>query len=230
MHADWATDETAGASRTRSWNSRRECRSVCRALARVPSGASVLDIPCGDARWLTPLVNCGYRVTCADSSELALASASQRWQQLAKSGVTPGVAPTFVLCRLPQTAFPDRHFDAVVCTRFFDELDTSERRIEALRELRRVSRGPVIVSFCNAFALGALRISFASGSKHPEHQPSPVPVWAFLNDLRRAGLKPVKRHAVLWGISPLWHVVSVPFAGRATGLLERTREGASKAA
>jgi SAM-dependent methyltransferase len=230
MHADWANEETADASLPRGWNYRREWRSVCRALARVPGGAAVLDIPCGPGRWLTPLVNRGYRVTCADSSESALALASGRWQHLANSGAARGIDPQFVLCQPLQTPFPDRHFDAVVCTAFFDELATSELRIEALRELRRVSRGAVVVSFCNAFALGALRLGFASGSGHAEHRRIPIPVWAFLNDLRRAGLKPVAQHAVLWGISPLWHVVSVPAAGRATGRLERVREDLSKAA
>ncbi len=227
MHADWAIDSSV----PRGWTQRRECRSVCRALARVPSDSAVLVMPCGSGEWLEPLVERGYRVTCGDSSETALACASRRWQQLAKSVGPSAPEPEFELVQPLQTGFPDRHFAAVVCTGFFDRLGTSELRIEALGELRRISRGPVVVSFCNAFAIGALPLGVARRrSANGFRERVPVPVWAFLNDLRRAGLNPVARHAILWGISPLWHIVSVPASGRAAGLLAAPRAGLSKAA
>jgi len=231
MQADQALEQTMQPPGSQAWIQRREWRSISRALARVPSGAAVLDMPCGSGRWLEPLVKRAYRVTCADPDGAALARAAGRWRELAKAGKASSPQPTFVLGDLLQTGFPAHHFDAVVCTGFFDRLGTSDLRIEALRELWRISRGPVVVSFCNAFALGALQLTVLSRRSSGRSQRRiPVPVWAFLNDLRRAGLKPVARHAVLWGISPLWHIVSVPDSRQADGLYAFPRTAVAKSA
>jgi SAM-dependent methyltransferase len=214
MPADCTEDQIGNSPPPGARVSRRELQSLLRAMARVPPGAAVLNIPCGVGRCLDVFARRGDRVTCVDLSQAALDCASRRWRQLVEAGSARGSEPQFVLGRLLATGFPPRHFDAVVCTGFFDRLGSSDFRIEALHELRRVSRGPVIVSFCNAFALGALR--FTSRRSAPSFGSRvPVPVWALLNDLRRAGLQPVERHAVLWGLSPLWHIVSVPSASHA---------------
>jgi SAM-dependent methyltransferase len=189
----------------------------------------VLDIPCGSGRWLGLLVKRGYRITCVDPSEIGLAHAARRWEEIASTSTRSDPKPAFMLGQPLQTNFPARHFDTVLCTGFFDRVGSSDLRIEALRELRRISRGPVIVSFCNAFSLGALQLGTAR-KRIDSGRRIPVPVWAFLNDLRRAGLNPVERHAVLWGISPLWHIVSVPAAGRAAQLLAPSHSGIAKAA
>lgn len=170
------------------WRGRREERSIRRALAGVPPGSQVLDVACGARRLLEILTSCGYRVTCAESSDVTA------------------------------TPYPDGHFDAVICNRLFHHFRKSEERIRALAELRRICRGVVIVSFFNAFSLGAIPL----GLKHALRPRSTaecvsIPAWSFLNDIRRAGLSPASLHAVAWGISPLWHVVSVPTCGRAAG-------------
>ncbi len=228
MHVDSAIEPVVDSAASRGWRLRRATRSVSRALSRVPVGAPVLDLPCGSGRWLSLLARRGFRVTCADPSQKALDQASRRWQELTGSGRVHPPTPTFVRVDPLQTGFPSRHFAAVVCTDFCDRLGTSELRIEALRELRRISRGLVVVSFCNAFALGALRMRRPPATSSDARVP--VPVWAILNDLRRAGLNPISRHAVLWGISPLWHVVSVPANGRVDAWLGAPRTRPAKAA
>jgi hypothetical protein len=121
-----------------------------------------------------------------------------------------------------QTGYPDGYFDAVVCNRLFHHFRESETRIRALSELRRVSRGPVVVSFFNAFALGAVRFQLRHALRRTVPLDRvPIPAWHFLNDVRRAGLTPVAMHAVMWGISPLWHVVSLPAAGRNANVISR---------
>jgi SAM-dependent methyltransferase len=230
MHAECATERNADSHPPNAWARRRELRSVCRALARVPSASAVLDIPCGSGQCLEVFAKRGYRVTCVDPSEIALESTARRWQEIVKAGNSCAPTPTFMLGQPLETSFPTRSFDAVVCTGFFDRLGSSDLRIEALRELRRISRGPVIASFCNAFSLGALQLGIARRrSPTGSRQRIPVPVWAFLNDLKRAGLKPIERHAILWGISPLWHIVSVPTSA-AGALLSTSRTGIGKAA
>ncbi len=123
--------------------------------------------------------------------------------------------PEFAVRDVMHTGYPDRQFDAVVCNRLFHHFRESEVRIRALTELRRISRGPVIVSFFNAFAIGAVRFHL----KHALRRTVP------LRPRSDSRLELSQRHppcgfdagllyAVTWGISPLWHVVSVPTASR----------------
>jgi hypothetical protein len=231
MRADWAIERVPDSRTSNGWAHRRACRSICRALSGLPSGSTVLDLSSGSEKWLEVLAQRGDRTTCADPSESALADASQQWQDIQRARNLTAPEPTFVAASLPQTGFPDRHFDAVICTGHFDRLSTSDLRIEALRELRRISRGPVVVSFCNAFSLDALQLGLArKRSPAGSHHRIPVPVWSFLNDLRRAGLNPVDRHAVLWGISSLWHIVSLPVSGRACDSLVTSRASLARVA
>jgi 2-polyprenyl-3-methyl-5-hydroxy-6-metoxy-1,4-benzoquinol methylase len=204
------------------WRDRREVRSIRRALARVPRGSHVLDLPCGAGRLLDILASCGYRVTCVDSSEHMARMSRNQWQAICSRGQVDAPQPDFAVRDVMQTGYPDGHFDAVVCNRLFHHFRESETRIRALTELRRISRGPVVVSFFNAFALGAvpLYVKHAWRRTMPVDR-VPIPAWSFLNDVRRAGLTPVSLHAVTWAISPLWHVVSVPTAGRMPRALPR---------
>src|SRR5579864_8583529 len=64
------------------WRDRREVSSIRRALANVPRGAEVLDLPCGSGRLMELLVGAGYRVTCADRSEYMLEMTRRRWDEI----------------------------------------------------------------------------------------------------------------------------------------------------
>jgi 2-polyprenyl-3-methyl-5-hydroxy-6-metoxy-1,4-benzoquinol methylase len=202
------------------WRDRREVRSIDRALASVPRGSHVLDLPCGAGRLLEILASRGYRVTCVDSSDHMIRMARRQWEAIRSKLELTVQQPDFAVRDVMHTGYPDGHFDAVVCNRLFHHFRESEIRIRALTELRRVSRGPVIVSFFNAFALGAVRFQLKRALRRTTpYDRVPVPAWSFLNDVRRAGLKPVSLHAVTWGISPLWHVVSMPAVGRTGGAM-----------
>jgi 2-polyprenyl-3-methyl-5-hydroxy-6-metoxy-1,4-benzoquinol methylase len=197
------------------WRARLEVRSIRRALAAVPPGARVLDLPCGSGRLLDILAGGGYRITCADCSEHMTRMARRRWDTLQAQNRFDATQPDFVVRDVMQTGYPDGYFDAVICNRLFHHFRESDVRIRALSELRRVCRGPVIVSFFNAFALGAVQFQLKHALRRTVPiDRVPIPAWRFLNDVRRAGLTPISLHAVAWGISPLWHVVSVPKAGR----------------
>jgi 2-polyprenyl-3-methyl-5-hydroxy-6-metoxy-1,4-benzoquinol methylase len=204
------------ARRGRSWRDRREVDIVRRLLAEVPACAHILDLGSECGRWLETLVDRGFRVTCVDSSEDELRRARQSWDEL-RARSNCGVAePSFALRDIMHSGFPDRHFDAVLCNRLFHHIQGSDERIHALREIRRISKGPVVLSFLNAFALGATGAGVAHllGRKNAGSGIL-IPAWSFLNEIRRAGLVPIAAYGVLWGISPLWHVVSTPTTGRA---------------
>jgi 2-polyprenyl-3-methyl-5-hydroxy-6-metoxy-1,4-benzoquinol methylase len=197
------------------WRDRLEVRSIRRALAAVQPGSHILDLPCGSGRLLEILADRGYRITCADCSEHMTRMARRRWDAIQAENRFEVAPPEFAVRDVMQTGYPDGHFDAVICNRLFHHFRESDVRIRALSELRRVCRGPVVVSFFNAFALGAVQfqLKYALRRTAPTDR-VPIPAWRFLNDVRRAGLMPVSLHAVAWGVSPLWHVVSVPKACR----------------
>src|SRR5262245_64269722 len=70
---------------TRFGQSRRhvnEERCVHAALADIPAGSLVLDLPCGTGRLTNGLVSRGFRVTGADNSAHMIAVARSIWQQL----------------------------------------------------------------------------------------------------------------------------------------------------
>ena len=97
----------------------------------------------------------GFRVTAADVSEAMVSIA--RTNIAASQSPTEGHLPhvDFEVRDVMQTGYADNQFDAVVCNRLFHHFTESSTRLRALKELRRISRGPVIISFFNSFALDA---------------------------------------------------------------------------
>tara|TARA_R110001599_G_scaffold289553_1_gene492507 strand:+ start:19669 stop:20352 length:684 start_codon:yes stop_codon:yes gene_type:complete len=124
---------------------RRELRCIKRCLEDVPIGAYVLDLPCGAGRLLPSLVADGYQVFAADSSAHMLARAKELAE---KKGLVNGLG--FGVEDVLDTSFSDNIFDAIVCNRLFHHFFESDVRVMALRELNRICRGPIVVSFfCN---------------------------------------------------------------------------------
>jgi ubiquinone/menaquinone biosynthesis C-methylase UbiE len=124
-----------------------EAALVERALARVtlPPGARVLDCPSGTGRFSALLAARGLRVTASD---IAL-------EMLRHGAAEPGVAPVLAdALRLP---FPDRTFELVLCVRLLHHVPTREARRALLRELARVAKGHVLVSFFHAVSFHEVR-------------------------------------------------------------------------
>jgi len=128
---------------------RREKRCIAQALASLPKGSSILDLPCGTGRMLRELARLGFKPSGADSSEhmvdFARKNAGESGLDLADSD--------FFVADIFDTGLPDNAFDAVLCNRLLHHFCESDTRRRALRELRRISVGPVIVSFFCSLAL-----------------------------------------------------------------------------
>lgn len=117
-------------------NYRVTCAALRKALASVPAGKRVLDVPCGTGVFTWFLSELGYRTVASDISLEMIRVARD-----AKRAVTAGAAHFFEgdIFRLP---FRDEAFDAVVCMRFMNLVERSVR-IAAVRELARVA--PLVV-------------------------------------------------------------------------------------
>jgi ubiquinone/menaquinone biosynthesis C-methylase UbiE len=115
----------------------RVIRAVLRALAPLPRGARVLDLPCGTGRLFAPLRDAGWRVHGVDLS-------------LDMLHAIPGAlrATGVPLLAADVRALPFRagSFDAAVCLRFLQLLEPAER-VEVLRALARVTRGPLVAVY-----------------------------------------------------------------------------------
>jgi SAM-dependent methyltransferase len=183
---------------------RREIRTILSCLSELPRDAGVLDLPCGTGRLLPELAAAGYRVTEADSSPHMVAWA----QQSAHESGLPMGGDQFAVASVFATGFADQAFDAVVCNRLLHHFRESEVRVSAIRELARISRGPIVASFfCNwAIDSGVFHLKQMIRGRPATDR---IPIWrrVLAQDIRAAGLEPVRWVATRPGVSKQWYVV-----------------------
>ena len=191
-----------------SWKDRAERASILSALTGLHAGATVLDLPCGTGRLTSLLLDRGFVVTAADSSPHMVARAQGSVERIAK--LKPGNNPQvrFDVRDVMHTEFRDAEFDAIVCNRLFHHFTEPAVRQTALRELRRICHGPIIVSFFNSFALDSarFRLRWLLKRQTPTDR-IPIKLSAFAADGSAAGLTVERTIATRWGISPMWYVV-----------------------
>lgn len=165
----------------------REERAIRRALHELPRRGRVLDVACGTGRVTSLLVSEGFgEVTGTDVSTAMMEVAKRR-------------LPHVEFFQGDATHLPvdDRSFDAVTCIGLLMHLDTAAR-VAALRELARISRGPVVVQYGCVGTF--LRLTSwilkrpAGGVRYPV-MPSQM-----LDDLRRSGLR---ERARFWTLRPV---------------------------
>jgi 2-polyprenyl-3-methyl-5-hydroxy-6-metoxy-1,4-benzoquinol methylase len=116
-------------------NNRSAWRALQKALAPVPAGGRVLDIPCGTGRFSWHLARAGFKTVASDISNDMLKVA-------ADAGPTSGARPQFLHADLFNLPFDKDEFDAVVCIRFMN-LVGRQHRVSAVQQLSRVA--PILV-------------------------------------------------------------------------------------
>lgn len=118
-----------------AWMLAVQTRLTRRLLGDVPAGGRLLDVGGGHGQLAGPLADDGWRVTVLGSDPCC----RRRVAALADEGRCE-----FVVGDVVALPFADRVFDAVVCFRL---LTHCERWPLLVRELCRVSRGPVVVDY-----------------------------------------------------------------------------------
>jgi hypothetical protein len=104
--------------------------------------------------------------------------------------------------------FADGQFEAVVCNRLLHHFRESKVRQDALRELKRVSRGPIVVSFfCNSSFDGVIFHVKDALRRRKATDRIPIPRTAFDQDVRAAGLKVTQWLPTRPGLSKQWYAV-----------------------
>jgi SAM-dependent methyltransferase len=131
---------------------RQEQRSLRKLLGGFAPGGRILDMPCGTGRLVPLLADMGFVVTGADTSEFMLEKA----RQYVKEDGCDMAADRFVAANAFGTDFKDEEFDLVLCNRLLHHFSDSSSRQQILKELARISRGPIVVSFFWSLSWGAL--------------------------------------------------------------------------
>jgi len=185
-----------------SRRNQREWTCIVRALRGVPSGAEVLDLPCGSGRLEPLLAAKGFRVTAADYSRHMIAQATAAYFERAPRGPLPGQV-RFVRQDVMQTDFPDEAFEAVVCNRLLHHYPTSELRKRALREMARVTKRVLVISYFSSFAISALKFQLENRLRgRILSDRVPIPYTELKRDLDEVGLRCTGLFPVRYGLSP----------------------------
>ena len=154
---------------------RRERVALRALLARLPPAPGPwLDAPSGAGRMAAELPG---PVVLADRDRAMVAAA--------------GPGRPRVCASVHALPFADGSFAGVLCHRLLQHVPTPVERIDILRELRRVSRGAVVVSCFDACSLQHLRrvVRRAFGKRRSGR--GAVRLGAFLAECREAGLEPI---------------------------------------
>jgi len=192
----------------KGWRDRREKACIEKCVKSIPIGSRVLDLPCGTGRMTKLLVASGYKVTGADVSEAMLGHARENYRayQRQQGGKAPNVQ--FEVRDVLATGFNADQFQGITCIRLFHHFAESETRRRALRELRRICSGPIVVTFLNSFALDRYTSWLKAKMRGRKRESQlPIPFKTFAADIEAAGLKIDKKIAAHWGISSRWFLV-----------------------
>jgi len=182
-----------------------EMRLVDRAFAAIPKSHRVLDVPCGGGRVTVHLARQGYAMSAADLSDAMLKLARQH---TASEGVTCPVEKQDI----EKLTYPDRQFDTVVSFRLFHHFPDREIRARVVRELCRVARQYVALSYFSPLSVTSVKrtLRAALGGKRSEkHATSLAEIKGYF---AQAGFRLVKDHAQ----APLIHTLHLALFERAT--------------
>lgn len=192
----------------RDLKGRMERRAVLRMIAAFPAGGHILDCPCGTGRVMELLMEKAFRVTAADCSSHMVGRC--RENMLDRFPTLSG-RMDFCVEDAMGTTFADRSFDGVICNRLLHHYDDRETRITVLRELARVSRGLVVISFTNARSVSAVRKRLRARLSGQPYRASRTPTREqMVGEFAEAGLTCVRTIGVLRGLSRMSYMAGMP--------------------
>lgn len=182
----------------------REWRCISRLLKGVLPSSSVLDLPCGAGRMTLRLLEAGFKVTAADTSRPMLQRAQA---SLGKHQSLAQFPLRFNCCDILNTPYKDDAFEAILCNRLFHHFVEPATRQLALRELARICRGPIVLSFFRKHGADAIRfqLKHAIRGSIPLDR-VPISLSVLQQDANAAGLDIQVAIPTRWGISPQWYV------------------------
>jgi SAM-dependent methyltransferase len=169
----------------------REERAIEKALRGVPAGSTVLDAACGTGRITALLQRNGFAASGCDISVAMMSVARRRLRSL-------GHEVSLVESSVEWLPYPDESFHAATCIGLLMHLD-ADARVNALRELARVTRGPLVVQY--GYVDAFQRLSTRVTGRQPGLSRFPVSAAEMNSDLKSSGLTERARLWILRGFS-----------------------------
>jgi len=183
---------------------RAEMRLVDKAFAFIPKDARVLDVPCGGGRVTIHLSKRGYRVSSGDLSDAMLAIARE------------AVARADLKCEverqdIEKLSYPDQAFEAIISFRLFHHFPNVEIRQRAVKELCRVAKYWVAISYFSPASVTSIKrkLRAAMGGRRSEKHPTSLA--EVKGYFEKCGFRLVKDFAQL----PLVHTLHLALFQRA---------------
>jgi SAM-dependent methyltransferase len=179
---------------------RLERRALLRALAGVPAGSEIVDLPCGTGRLAAALLAAGYRVTGIDISPAMLGQAARR---------LAGFGERFAwrvgdAVDLPPPAQP---FAAALCARILMHFPL-DQQVAFLRGVARQTDGLIVFNQSYASRYQRARRQLKRLLGHPEPVAYPLSEVDIGRLLEGAGLRERRRHWVAPGLSEAFFLVA----------------------
>ena len=171
----------------------REQRAVRQIFSELTDCRSVMDVPSGAGRFVAALGEQGRLVVEGDVAHEILVFSRNRSEKL-------NVRSRFVQADATHLPLISGAVDCVFCNRLLHHILLAEQRAIFLRELHRVTRRYVVVSFFDYHAFGKVRrILKAIKGRKPPYQGQPTNE-QFHQEVTRCGFR--VRQVVATG--PLW--------------------------
>ncbi|OGV76330.1 MAG: hypothetical protein A3I83_05265 [Methylotenera sp. RIFCSPLOWO2_02_FULL_45_14] len=122
-----------------------EMKLLDRAFSIIPKTLEVIDLPCGGGRVFLRLASHGYKVRAGDLSPEMIKIAQ-------KNADEAGLGITVDHADVENLHYADKSIDAIVCFRLFQHFPTPAIRQRAVREMCRVAKQYVVMSYFSPYS------------------------------------------------------------------------------
>ncbi len=125
---------------------RCDWRAVARALRIVRKGSKLFVPACGTGRFIPKLTEKGYRVIASDISPQMIDYARSKLADCRD-------IISFEIDDMEKLKYEDKSFDCTLLIRFMHLVEDEEIRVKILKELKRVTKDWLIVTFHHKYTL-----------------------------------------------------------------------------
>jgi SAM-dependent methyltransferase len=166
----------------------------------------VLDIPCGAGRLLPLLKKRGFKVTGADVSANMIEEARRYAGPEGENCLEK--TDDLLVANIMETKFKDKQFDAVISNRLFQYYFAEPQvRQHILKELKRITSGPIIMSFVCNWSIDSAPFYLQKLFGRVTRRCLPISCTTFAKDILASGLV-VERWIPMWPFfSKRWYVL-----------------------
>lgn len=176
-----------------------EKKAIIKLINSVDNLDTVLDIPCGTGRITQLLLDLGYNVIGADVSKDMIKIAQKKLNNYDN-------LLDLYHCDLTNLPFENGKFDCITSIRLMGHVPQMVR-VKMLREMRRVVKKCMIVSYYNPYSLKGIYRGLRSRVIKPSTKWYPISFRKLKDEVKLANLQTYKMEHILDGIAETYIVL-----------------------